>query len=390
MASPDTRVQARAQRESERGSFRELERTLPTRQQLPQEGLRAMVVGSAPLDESGGVEACCREVISALDANGFSSEYLSGREQVGSQLKRVPGRRLWSSMAEAGLAATSARALPDADLVISNGPIGWGIRGRRSVHYYHGTYAGQAEAVRKSVRRRGYLKLKYLDSMSLERMAGRGKLCLANSERTAQEVAHYFGYDCRVVWCPVDTAKFMPGTPDEELKHLLGIKDKRPVGLYIGADRPMKGPAVALEVMRRTPDVNWVAVGSARLSELDTQFLAPRLPSVDMPALYRSVDLLLMTSVYEPFGLVVAEALCSGTPVVAGPTGAGDLLMANGALRHYVVDDPLDELSFVNRVRDVLIDPIKARQAALQGRTKVVNELGSQTWGRRFVRTVWS
>ena len=193
---------------------------------------------------------------------------------------------------------------------------------------------------------RGYLKLKYFDSMSLERMAGRGKLCLANSERTAREVADRFGYDCKVVWCPVDTDRFTPGIPDEALRHRLGIQSGRPVGLFVGLDRPMKGPSVAVEVMRRTPDVQWVAVGSSASIEATPELLTARLASIDMPALYRSIDFLLVTSVYEPFGLVVAEALCSGTPVIAGPTGAGDLLMANGSLGQYLVDDPARRIEF--------------------------------------------
>jgi len=46
----------------------------------------------------------------------------------------------------------------------------------------------------------------------------------------------------------------------------------------------------------------------------------------DLPALYRRLSLLVMPSIYESFGLVAAEAMACGTPVVAPPTGfAADL-----------------------------------------------------------------
>lgn len=351
----------------------------------------AMVIGSSPLEKPGGVEACCRAIMATLDAGGFAAEYLCGSEREDRfRLAALPGKRLWWSTADALRASAAAKERPTRDLVITNGPVGWGIRGHRSVHYYHGTYAGQAEAIRRKIRRRGHMKLRYLDSLTLERMAGRGKLCLANSHRTAREVNQFFGYDCEVVWCPVDTKAFSPGTRDDELRARLGLVESKPTGLFIGFDRPTKGPDAAAEVMRSLPEVQWVVLGAGAEGTGKTETHRRRLACADMASLYRSVDFLLVTSVYESFGLALAESVACGTPVVAGPTGAGDLLGQSEALQDYLLPDPQDTRRFVTTIRSLLDDPSKATQAALDGRSKVKATLGVDAWGERFTEAVMS
>ena len=54
------------------------------------------------------------------------------------------------------------RSIPGVRLVLSNSTVGW-YRFDKSVkhaHFFHGTYRGQAEAIRPYIKYRGYLRMK--------------------------------------------------------------------------------------------------------------------------------------------------------------------------------------------------------------------------------------
>jgi glycosyltransferase-like protein len=72
------------------------------------------------------------------------------------------------------------------------------------------------------------------------------------------------------------------------------------------------------------------------------------LADADMPALFRAADVLLMPSLREGFGLVVLEALASGTPVVVSQIAPFTEYL-DGALCHWA--DPLDAGSIANAMR---------------------------------------
>ena len=56
--------------------------------------------------------------------------------------------------------------------------------------------------------------------------------------------------------------------------------------------------------------------------------IAPAVPTAHLCQIFGQVDLVLMPSLFEPFGLVALESLACGTPVLAiAPTGASDFLL---------------------------------------------------------------
>ena len=347
----------------------------------------AVVIGSPPLDGPGGGEACFRALVRLLTELGFETSYWSAAELVRrTPVARIPGRKIWWSLAEvlAAVRAADARA----DIAVTNGPVGWGIKGRiASVHYYHGTYVGQADAVRSSITYPGYVKMRYLDGM-LERLAGEGKTCVACSDRVRAEVGQWFGHEARTIWNPVDVSLFAPGRKDTDLLRRLGIPSGKPVGLFVGAGRPVKGERAAFAVMRSTGSrISWLTLGERPRTELPAGvILRDRIPPAQMPALLRSVDLVLAPSEYEAFSLLIAETLAVGTPIVTSScAGSAELLMRDPSLAQWLVDDPHDIRSLANVVLTIAGDPLSAREAALWGRARVEKLLSYEVWRDRFI-----
>jgi glycosyltransferase involved in cell wall biosynthesis len=363
--------------------------TVRGKRTAPRRPLTAVVVGSRPLDREGGVEAICRVLVRALVERGWRVSYTGAEVSVPNWVTGGgPWRHLGRAATQFFSAGPTVGRNEQPDLSVTNGPLGWRVRGANATHLYHGTFVGEAAALRKQIRARGYARMRYLDGMVFERLAGKGKRCLANSGRTAREVMEHFGHRCEVVWAPVDVSAFSPGPPDERLLDRLGLPLDRPLGLFIGAGRPSKGASLAYQVMERARDVDWVVLGDRELPPAGFRgrvHLRHTVRPEAMPALYRSVQLLLVTSLYEAFGMVVAEALSCGTPVVAGPTGAGDLLMAHSSLLPYTVPNPHDTDRLADAVERVLADSDAARRAALRGREVAVTRLSHQTWINLFL-----
>lgn len=188
------------------------------------------------------------------------------------------------------------------------------------------------------------------------------------------------GSDRRVCWrrrvvtrLRRDIAAYAPGTSTSEYRALLGSRADQPRGLFIGSGRLMKGEDVTFEVMSRTPEVGWLALGGAPLGPLpqEVSHLDGRDPAA-MSAPSRATDVLLVTSEYESFGTVAAEAMACGTCIVRadGPT---DKRMCPSALPTAYVSSSRHAVPFVAADR-AINDLDGARTRAYEfGRRPVVS-----------------
>jgi D-inositol-3-phosphate glycosyltransferase len=79
----------------------------------------------------------------------------------------------------------------------------------------------------------------------------------------------------------------------------------------------------------------------------------------ELATYYGAADVFVCPSLYEPFGLVVLEALSTGTPVVATYKGGPKEIIRNGV--NGFVADPLDRQAFAKRILQVLLAPENTR-----------------------------
>jgi glycosyltransferase involved in cell wall biosynthesis len=124
----------------------------------------------------------------------------------------------------------------------------------------------------------------------------------------------------------------------------------------------LAGKAVGADAARYRDGLAELAAGEGVGAEV--VFLGPVAPA-DMPALYRSCDILLHAAYHEPFGRVLAEALVSGLPVVAVRSSGPELMVLPGETG-LLVDAPGDAGDLARALAELAGDP--ARRAAMSAR----------------------
>jgi len=177
--------------------------------------------------------------------------------------------------------------------------------------------------------------------------------------------------------------------------------------LFVGRLQPLKGPDVAVRALAALdpllPDdgvpTRLVIVGGASGNGLGTvdppalrrlaadlgvqdrvAFLAAR-PQLELAALYRAADVVLMPSHSESFGLVALEAQATGTPVVAADVGG---------LQHVVGQDPADPDGGAGGTRVAGHDPAAYAAAMLPYLVDArVRHAAGEAGRRRALRHGW-
>ena len=141
----------------------------------------------------------------------------------------------------------------------------------------------------------------------------------------------------QVIPCGVDMDVFKP-MPKDEARRELGLGDEN-VLLYVGRVQPLKGPELLLESVARmglNEGLKVLIVGGDVTGDEEVtkvRRLAGELgighmvsfegtvPHKRLVHYYNAADLCVVPSFYESFGLVAAEAMACGTPVVATAVG---------------------------------------------------------------------
>jgi len=216
----------------------------------------------------------------------------------------------------------------------------------------------------------GYYNLKYYRGFDM---------LVANTEHIAEWIVSQ-GWPAGQVRCipnfaaPAETA----GPVD---RASLDTPAEAPLLLAMGRLHEAKAHDVALEALARLPDAwLWIAgVGpqEARLKAMATALgVAPRVRFLgwrnDASALYRTADLCVFPSRYEPLGNVVIQAWAHGLPVVAAASQGPGALIRDGKDGLLVPVDDAEALA--TATRRMLDDPALRARCAKAGAARVASE----------------
>lgn len=158
-------------------------------------------------------------------------------------------------------------------------------------------------------------------------------LIISVSKRTIEQIKNLGGEEkkIRVVYNGVDSSKYQ-----NRRSFILSpsLRAKKKV-LFLGRLTEQKGPVqflhAAKKVLQKNPDVVFLIAGKGAMLPLlinlsielgiskNVKFLG-FLPDDEQKKIYSAVDVYVMPSTSEPFGIVALEAMASGTPVIISKT----------------------------------------------------------------------
>jgi len=181
----------------------------------------------------------------------------------------------------------------------------------------------------------------------------------------------------------VDAVQIFPVSEPtrEETRYMLNVEGSGPLVVCAGNLIELKGPFVTLNafalVHEKHPDATLAFIGEGPLREsLEREAEARKLPvrfighlSRMLPQVLGSADVVVHPSRIEGFGLIVAETLAAGTPVVCGDAGGMRELVQDGVSGYLV--DPTQPAQIAARINDLLADRHRARTMGMAGREHV-------------------
>jgi glycosyltransferase involved in cell wall biosynthesis len=158
-------------------------------------------------------------------------------------------------------------------------------------------------------------------------------------------------YD-RVIRLPpgVDVDAFKPANRNDSLRDKYGVADDEKLLLCVGRLAGRKGVNYVLEAAEKIRKENekfkLIIIGEGpqwhklhkQMNDLGLsshcKFLG-KLPFDELEAFYATADIFIYHSLWEGYGLIVSEALASGTPCVATNVGGAPEMITNGKDGYY-------------------------------------------------------
>jgi glycosyltransferase involved in cell wall biosynthesis len=172
---------------------------------------------------------------------------------------------------------------------------------------------------------------------------------VANSETTKARIANYFGRDATVLYPPVQTDRFAPGTPGDEYVVLAELMAHKRIDLAVQAFSALGRP---LTVIGDGPDARRLR----RMAAPNVRFTG-RVGDEEVAARLAACRALVVTAT-EEFGIAAIEAQASGRPVIALRAGGVRETLVDGVTGTFFDEpEPASLAAAVTAFDDRAVDP---------------------------------
>lgn len=203
---------------------------------------------------------------------------------------------------------------------------------------------------------------------------------IAVSKTTKQDIINFYGIDEKkisVVYQSISDKFRQPLKKDEVTRCQNIMKLPEKYILCVGTIQTRKNQETIVKALAHLPEeIHAVLVG--KRTEYQNKivctaktngtykrlYILNDVPNEYLPAIYKSATVFVLPSIFEGFGIPIAEALASGTPVIAAKGSC--LEEAGGPGSIYV--DPYDEENWANAILQILHNNTKHDEMETTGK----------------------
>lgn len=195
------------------------------------------------------------------------------------------------------------------------------------------------------------------------------------SNDVAQKCQKNFDYTPIVRWHGANLDRFSPEGANFKKQFFL---ESDFVVLSVCRLEPRKNIATLIRAAKITnqteSDIKYLLVGEGVEGEMLRNLVnqlnlnqivkfAGRVAEEDLPAYYRTGDIYVLPTLYEGFGIVYAEAMASGLPIISTNAGAVPEVVGEAG----ILLDPMDEVGFAREITNLYHDSSRRSQLREQG-----------------------
>ena len=247
------------------------------------------------------------------------------------------------------------------DLIQTNGFVTWAASDVAVAHFIHTTWAENPYFPFRALSPYALYQrtFTYLNGCWERRVYREARRVVAVSKLVARELIELkvLAKNITVIVNGVDIEQFHPGSPE---RRTFGLPEEVPLALFVGDIRTSrKNLDTLLYALCDVPELHLAVAGDVNKSPYPNLVhelqLSERVTFLgktsNVPALMRSVDLFVFPSRYDPFGLVVLEAMASGVPVITSShAGVTEYIGDAGS----TLDDPNGIEALANQMANLL------------------------------------
>ncbi len=180
---------------------------------------------------------------------------------------------------------------------------------------------------------------------------------VANSRTTQARIRAYFGREASVVYPPVNTARFSPGSVGAHYAIVSELMPHKRIDLAIAAFNSLRLPLI---VIGDGPDARRL-----RREAGPTISFTGRLPDTTVAEILQGARALIVTAV-EEFGIAAVESQAAGRPVIARKGGGALETIVDGVTGCWWSGGPEDLARAVLEFDDGAVDPRACTRNALR------------------------